>query len=217
MSAPVPVPGRVAGVLAGRRAALGVLLLPVLAACSAFQTPFVEPKRFPLLPVRQGPPLAGYGRRTLLVRLARAAPGQEGRLLRSRNPDGTESVEYYAEWTAPPAEAMEDALRRWLLASGLYAGVVAPGTHATPDFTVEVELSELHVDLGRSEARAALAAVLLRETTLATRVLAQSVHVGTSPVPPARPVPPEVQARAMVEALGNALSGLELVLARHAL
>lgn len=193
------------------------LALPALAACSAIQTPYVEPLRFPLLPVRHGPPLAGYGRRTVMVRLARAAPGLEGRLLRSLNPDGTVSVEYYAEWTAPPAEAMEEALRRWLVASGLFAAVLAPGTRGVPDFTLEVELTALHADLGRGEARAALSAVLLRESTFGgtTAAVAQSVNVGTAPLPPERPLPPGPRAQAMVEALGGALGGLEVVLAQR--
>ncbi len=187
-----------------------------LAACSAVQTPFVEPLRFPLAPVRAGPPAAGRARRTLLLRTARAAPGLEERLLRTVRADGTVGVEYYAEWTAPPAEAVEEALRRWLVASGLYSAVLAQGTRANPDMTLEMELSALHADLGRGEARAAISAVLLREGALGATVLAQSVNVGTAPLPPERPVPPGVQARATVEALGGALGGLELVLARHA-
>ena len=194
-------------------------LLPpgaALAACSAVQTPFVEPLRVPLAPVRAGPPRRGAGRRTLLLRTARAAPGLEGRLLRSVRADGTVDVEYYAEWTAPPAEAAEEAARRWLVASGLFSAVLAPGTRAAPDLTLEMELSALHADLGRGEARAALSAVLLRESTLGATVLAQAVQLGTAPLPPERPLGPDAQARATVEALGKALGGLEAMLARHA-
>lgn len=190
--------------------------LAALPACSAIQTPYVEPLRFPLAPDRPGPMRVGQGRRTLLLRLTRAAPGLEGRLLRSVNPDGTVGVETYAEWTAPPAEGAEDALRRWLTASGLYAAVLAPGSRAPADLTLEMELVALHADLGRGEARAAISAVLLRETLLTSPVVAQSVNIGTAPLPPERPLRPEPRARAMVQALGNALAGLESVLARHA-
>lgn len=107
-----------------RRPVLAALL--ALPGCSALQSrPYVEPLRFRLDPVRPGPPLRGFGGQTVLVRLARAAPGTEGRMLRSINPDGTVHVEYYAEWVAPPAEAMDEALRRWLVASGLFAAVLA--------------------------------------------------------------------------------------------
>ncbi|UFN50987.1 ABC-type transport auxiliary lipoprotein family protein [Roseomonas sp. OT10] len=210
-AAPIRVPGRRAFLSAA------ALALPGLAACSALQTPYVEPLRFTLLPLRQGPARAGFGRRSVLVRLARAAPGLEGRLLRSINPDGTVSVEYYAEWTAPPAEGMEEALRRWLVASGLFSAVLAPGTRGAADFTLEVELTALHADLGRGEARAAISAVLLRESTFGgnTIVVAQSVNTGTALLPPERPLLPAPQAAAMVEALGRALGGLELVLAQH--
>lgn len=194
-------------------ALLGAAALP---GCSAVQTPFVEPLRFPLSPIRTGPPRTGYGRRTLLLRIARAAPGLEGRLLRTVRADGTVGVEYYAEWTAPPAEAAEEAVRRWLVASGLYAAVLTPGTRATPSLTLELELSALHADLGRGEARAALSAVLLREGTSGATVVAQSVNVGTAPLPAERPLPPAEQARATVEALGRAIAKLEIILARHA-
>lgn len=214
----------------GRRRALALAAAIGAAGCSSIQTPYVEPLRFPLAPERPGPPrrvtAGGGGRRTILLRLARAAPGLEGRLLRFLNPDGTLTVEPYAEWTAPPAEAAEEALRRWLLASGLYAAVLAPGTRATADLELELELVELVADLGRGEARAAVSAVLLRGGGAGAgegTVVAQSVNTGTAPLPPPPPgttttrsAPPEPRARAMVEALGHALSGLEAVLARHA-
>lgn len=205
-------------VMGTRRDLLAAALggLAALPGCSAVQTRFVEPLRFALAPVRTGPQRTGFGRRSLLLRTARAAPGLEGRLLRSVRADGTEAVEYYAEWTAPPAEAAEEAARRWLVASGLFSAVLAPGTRAAPDLTLEMELSALHADLGRGEARAALSAVLLRESTLGATVLAQAVQLGTAPLPPERPLGPDAQARATVEALGKALGGLEAMLARHA-
>lgn len=205
-------------------------LAPALAAgaCSAIQTPYVEPLRFPLSPERPpGPPRRTRGRRrTLLLRLARAAPGVEGRFLRFLNPDGTVTVEPYAEWAAPPAEAAEEALRRWLLASGLFAAVLAPGTRASADLDLELELTELVADLRRGEARAAVSAVLLAGASAGAgegRVITQAVNTGVAPLPPPDPrfgpgreQPPDARARAMVEALARAFAGLESVLARHA-
>ena len=191
-----------------RRPVLAALL--ALPGCSALQSrPYVEPLRFRLDPVRPGPPLRGFGRQTVLVRLARAAPGTEGRMLRSINPDGTVHVEYYAEWVAPPAEAMDEALRRWLVASGLFAAVLAPGTRASSDLVLETELTALHADLGQGLARASLSAVLLREGALDRRAVRQFTVSGTAPLPPERPLRPEPQAQAMVAALAGAFMQLE--------
>lgn len=209
---PYPEPLATTEGTALRRRLLLLGLAGTLPACS-LQTPYVEPLRFPLTPLRTGAPARAQGRRTLLLRLASAAPGLEGRLLRTVNPDGTVSFENYAEWTAAPAEGAEAALRQWLIASGLFSAVLSAGSRATADLVLEMELTSLHADLGRGEARAALSAVLLRENGT---VAAQSVNIGTAPLPADRPLRPEPRAQAMVAALGNALSGLEAVLARFA-
>ena len=52
----------------------------------------------------------------------------ETRNLRTIRPDGTESLDFYAEWAAPPAEAAEQSLRRWLIDSRLFAAILAPGS-----------------------------------------------------------------------------------------
>ncbi|MFB9970784.1 ABC-type transport auxiliary lipoprotein family protein [Pseudoroseomonas cervicalis] len=180
-----------------------------LAACSVLpDRPYVEVRRFPLAPPRPGPGAGGPARRVLLVRLMRAAPGQEARGLRSLREDGTEQVDYYAEWSAPPAELAEEAMRRWLSASGLFSAVVAPGSRAAADLTLETELTALLADLGRGEARAGLSAVLLREGS-ETRVLTQLAVTGTAPLPAARPLRPEALAAAMNEAFAAALGALE--------
>jgi hypothetical protein len=44
-----------------------------------------------------------------LVRTIRAGAGMETRNLRTIRPDGTENLDFYAEWAAPPAEAAPDA------------------------------------------------------------------------------------------------------------
>jgi len=189
-------------------------LTAALAACSSVlpDRPYVEVKRFPLTVTRpQG--ASGRGRRVLEVRLMRAAPGMEARGLRSLRPDGTENVDYYAEWIAPPAELAEEGLRRWLSGSGLFSGVVAQGSRARPDFVLECELTELVADLGRREARAGISGVLLRNRDGDVQVLRQLSVTGTAPLPAPEgkdaTLPPEALAAGMDQAFISALSMLE--------
>ncbi len=201
-----------------RRALL--LALPMtagLAACGSVlpNRPYVETLRFPFTATRSGPP-AGAGRRVLLVRLMRAAPGMETRGLRSIRPDGTEIVDFYSEWTAPPADLAEESLRRWLSASGLFGAVVAQGTRASADFTLECELTALVADLGQGEARAGLSAVLMRDVNGEARLLRQLAVTGRSPLPPLAAdgtLPPAVLAAAMNAAFAASLGALEAGLA----
>jgi ABC-type uncharacterized transport system auxiliary subunit len=191
-----------------------LLSLPALAACSVLpDRPYVEVKRFPLNPRRDAAPVPGGARRpVLLLRLVRAAPGQDSRGLRSIRADGTESLDYYAEWSAPPAELAEEAMRRWLEASGRFAAVVAPGSRARAGLILEAELTVLQADLGRGEARAGLSALLLREREEGPLPLAQLAVSGTARLPAesaTRPVPPEVLAAAMTAAFSDALAALE--------
>ena len=196
-----------------RRMVLGAAALPLLGACSVLNQDYVEPRRYPLAPRRPGASMAGVGgrnRKTLLMRLTRAAAGMDGRLLRSVRADGTEATEYYAEWTAPPAEAAEDALRRWLVDSGMFAAVLAPGTRGAVDLTMESELVALHVDLGRGVAVCSMTVVVLRDTSqFGTRVVGQYAETATVPVPPDRPLGPDAQAAGMVAALAAVLGRLE--------
>jgi ABC-type uncharacterized transport system auxiliary subunit len=195
-----------------RRSLLGAAAL--LAGCSVLpERPYIETLRFPLDPER---PPGGAGqrpRRVLLVRMMRAAPGQDRRGLRSIRRDGTEAVEFYAEWVAPPAEAAEDALRRWLAASLRFVAVVAPGTRARTDLVLETELTTLVADLRSNEARAGLSVVLLREGTLSSDVLLQRAILGRARLAGDQPAQ---MASAMVAALAAALAELEAALAPYA-
>ena len=186
----------------------------LLAGCSVLpERPYIETLRFPLTPERLPPPAAGRPRRVLLVRMMRAAPGLDVRGLRSIRRDGTEAVEFYAEWVAPPAEAAEDALRRWLAASLRFLAVVAPGTRARVDLVLESELTALVADLRRNEARAGLSVVLLREGGLSSDVVLQRAITGRAPLAGEQPAQ---MAAAMVAALGAALADLEAALAPYA-
>lgn len=195
-----------------------MLLAPaILAACSVLpDRPFVETLRFPLDPRRTGAPVAGRGRRSLLLRTLRAGAALEARNLRILRPDGTEQVDFYAEWAAPPAEGAEQALRRWLIESRLFSAVLAPGTRLTPDFVLEGELTTLIADQARGVGRAELSLLLIDERN-GSRLVGQLVSEGTAPLPGGtEPPTPEQAAAAMVAALGNAFASLERALLRSA-
>ena len=192
----------------------------LLGACSVVNQSYVEPRRYTLSPRRPAQAMGGPPRRgtkAVLMRLTGAAPGMDSRLLRSIRPDGTVAQEYYAEWTAPPAEAAEEALRRWVTDAGIFSAVLAPGTRGDADLLLESELVALHVDLGRGVAVASMSAVLLRSSSqFGTRVVAQFTRDASVPVPPERPLGPDAQAAGMVAALAAVLGQLEADLLRHA-
>jgi ABC-type uncharacterized transport system auxiliary subunit len=202
-----------------RRALLAALLAS--GGCSVLPSrPYIETRRFALTPTRTAPPRRGRGQKVLLVRLTRAAPGLDQRGLRTRRADGTEDVDFYNEWVAPPAELVEEALRRWLTASGLFSAVTVPGSRAPSDLVLETELTALQAIPSRGVARAAFSALLLSEPGRGTppRVVAQLTPSGEAPLPvdSRGEATPEAAATAMTEALANALAALEGSLSRHA-
>ena len=139
-----------------RRAML--LAAPFLAsACSVLpERPYQEVLRYALEPRRQGEGWRGKGRRLLLLRTLRAPPALDVRGLRGIRPDGTEEIDFYAEWIAPPAEAAEQALRRWLIDARLFAAVLAPGSRANADLVLEGELTRLVANRAMGQAEAEL-------------------------------------------------------------
>jgi ABC-type uncharacterized transport system auxiliary subunit len=194
-----------------------LLTAPILAGCSVLpDRPYVETRRFPLEPRRDGAPITGRGRRSLLVRTLRAGAGMDTRNLRTIRADGTESLDFYAEWAAPPAEAAEQALRRWLLDARLFAAILAPGSRVTPDFVLEGEITRLAAVQGEGIARAELTLLLVDERA-ASRLVGQMVSGGTAPLPGGTAAPtPDQAAAAMSAALGHALASLEQALLRFA-
>lgn len=192
----------------------GLLALPLLAAgCSLLpDRPYLDRERFVLAPRRPGPPAARRTPRTILVRTLRGAPAMDRRGLRSVRADGTETLDFYAEWAAAPLDATEQALRDWLNATGLFTAVLAPGTRAEPGLIMEAELTELTAFVDDGEARAALSVVLLDGHG---RVLRQVVPTGRAPLPERGGTPPaEARAAAMNAALGQAFTALEAALPR---
>lgn len=189
-----------------------IALLPlVLAGCGTTilsSRPYIETRSFVLAPRRSGPPVARRPRRTILIRTFRGAPGMDRRALRTVREDGTEQADFFAEWAAAPVDAAEQALRDWVNASGLFTAVLAPGSRAEADITLEGEVTQLGVFAAEREARAALSVVLLDPRG---RVLSQTVATGRAPVAEADP-PAEARAAAMVAALGEAFRSVEAAL-----
>lgn len=233
---PPPAPRRAAPcrlLLSRRHLAAVAASAPLAAGCSVLpERPYVETRRFTLLPRRPGgaaaapPRQGGAGRKVLMLRLVRAAPGLEQRGLRTLRPDGSVQVDFYNEWAAPPAELAEEAIRRWLSESGLFSAVTSPGSRAEADLVLEIELTALQAELragGAGIARAELSGVLLDRQG---RVLAQLTPRGEAGLPRGGAAgggwngdgspPPEAVATATESALGGALAVLERRLARFA-
>jgi ABC-type uncharacterized transport system auxiliary subunit len=116
-------------------------------------------------------------------------------------------VAAYEEWLAPPAELAELALRQWLVASGRFTAVTAPGSRLATSLILETELLALQVE--PDGARAALGALLLRqaEGLGEARPLGQAVLEARVPVAPGAPAP--LRAASMQAALGQAFAQLE--------
>ena len=198
-----------------RRALL--LAAPLLAsACSVLpERPYQEISRYALEPRRQGDGWRGKGRRLLLLRTLRAPAALDVRGLRSIRPDGTEEIDFYAEWISPPAEAAEQALRRWLIDARLFAAVLAPGSRANPDLVLEGELTRLVANRARGQAEAELNFVLISEREAQPRVLGQMISTGSAALP-SDALRPDQAGAAMNAALANAFGSLEQALSRYA-
>ena len=145
-----------------------------LAGCSVLPTREYQQRRdWPLEPRRPSvaPPVRNG--RVLQVRTMTAAPGLEARGVQWLLKDGSVNVDYYEQWAVPPAQAMEEGLRRWLAESGRYAAVIPLGSRVVPDLVLETELTALVADPRTGLARAALALVLLEPRGDGARVRLQ--------------------------------------------
>lgn len=184
-----------------------LLLLPLLAGCGAIGTPYVEPRRFPLEPVRNAAPRPPSGR-AMLIRTMRAGPGLETRSLRRIRADGTLDLAFYEGWLAPPADLAEQALRNWLTASGLFSALTAPGSRLNTPLILETELTALEARLAEGRGRANLSVLLLAQPDgQDARPLAQFLAEGFAPMA-ASPNAGQ-QAAAMVAALAAAFAEVE--------
>ena len=121
------------GLCAGTVALTGCSVLP--------QTPYLQRRDWPLDVHRTATVLPRRRGRVLLVRSLRAAPSLESRGLQWLQRDGSVHVDFYEQWAVPPAQAVEDDLRRWLADAGLFVAVIAPGSQLSADFILEGELT----------------------------------------------------------------------------
>ena len=144
-----------------------LLLSRVLAAAPApaarFNRPYREVQRYALAPERPRREPPSRRGPVLLLRSVRAAPGMDARGLRILGAGGQVDTEFYNEWAAPPVELVEEAMRQWLAASGLFAAVVSPGSRLRAGLVLEAELLRLQAEPRAGLARAGLAALLLDE------------------------------------------------------
>lgn len=154
-----------------RRAMLAVPL--VLAGCGLTTRPYAERRQWPLLvrrpqalPPRSGGPV-------LLVRSFATGPGMDARGLQSVQPDGSIRTDYYEEWSVPPAQAVEEAVRGWLAGSGLFSAVLAPGSRLSGDLVLEGELDVLWTVPAERLARTALGMTLVAEVGAAAHLVLQ--------------------------------------------
>jgi ABC-type uncharacterized transport system auxiliary subunit len=145
-----------------------------LAGCSLVpQAPYVQRRDWPLEVRRPTTTAANPRGGVLLVRNMRAAPGLEERGLQWIQRDGSVHVDFYEQWAVPPAQGVEDALRRWLADAGLFKAVVTPGSMLNADYVLEGELTTFAADLRAGKARAAVSLVLLDQRQAAKKVLLQ--------------------------------------------
>ncbi len=115
----------------------------------------------------------------LLVRQVQAGPGMDTPGLQTLQRDGSLQTAYYERWAVPPAQGIDDDLRRWLEASGLFAAVITTGSRVNPDLVLESELEALNADLATMTARAALSLVLSDQRGGAARILLQKTATAT--------------------------------------
>lgn len=186
------------------------LTLPLLAAaCSVLpDRPYLETRRYPLEPRRPASaPRVRAPRGAILLRTLRSGPGMEVRGLRRLRPDGTLDVAFYDEWLAPPADLVESALRQWLVASGAFSAVAAPGSRLSTPYILEAEIIALQAE--PTQARAGMTALLLVESDgmADPRVLAQRRLEAL--VPLETEATPAAQAAGMQAALAQLFTELE--------
>ena len=161
-----------------------LLALPfLLGACSVVPArPYPQKRDWPLRVQRPTSLPARRGGKILLVRTLAAAPGLEDRGLHALQPDGSMQVAYYEEWISPPAQALEEALRAWIGASGLFAAILTSGSRPNADYVFEGELTKLWTQPAPAQAVASLAYAVLDQRTGTPTVKSQQAFSATASV-----------------------------------
>jgi ABC-type uncharacterized transport system auxiliary subunit len=187
-----------------------LLGLPLaLAACGLSERPYAEQRQWPLQVQRPTALPPRSGGLVLEVRDLGAGPGLEERGLQSLRRDGSIETAFYEQWAVPPAEGAGDALRLWLAQSGKFAAVVAPGSRAASDVSLDGELTVLWTDGGIARAAIAVTAVAMRAP--GRHIALQQTFAATAPVADSSPA---AAVRAQLAALADIFGQIEAALAR---
>ncbi|MFC7544283.1 hypothetical protein ACFQU2_39425 [Siccirubricoccus deserti] len=113
---------------------------------------------------------------------------------------------------------MEEAIRRWLTASGRFSAVTSPGSRLPADLVLEAELTRLQAEPAAGVGRAGIAALILAEGGRSSRVLGQVQVEGVAPLAGGQQDPTRLAAAdaaaAMTAALADALRQLEAAVAQ---
>ncbi len=197
------------------RRRLCLLGLPLaLAGCaSALERPYVARQDWALTvspePEADSPGPVRRGRKVLLVRSTLAAPGLGDRGLQTLGPDGTMTASFYNRWAVPPADGVGASLTQFLAQSGMFAAVLAPGSLADADLTLEPALLALWSEPAAGRAVASLSIVLLATRSLTPRVLLQATETATAPL---AGQDPEAAVNAQLAALAAVFRKIEAAL-----
>jgi cholesterol transport system auxiliary component len=188
----------------------GIILLPLaLAACGLSERPYAERREWPLLVSRRQSLPPRSGGKVLEVRTLTAGPGLDARGLQSLEADGSIRTAFYEEWAVPPAQGVEDALRRWLADSGRFAAVVAPGSRMPSDLALEGELTALWSEPAAGRAHAAIGVVVVDQPGTVPRIVLQRNFSADVPLT-GDAAPDEVAAQ--MAALAEVFRGIETAL-----
>ncbi|CAH2604260.1 ABC_trans_aux domain-containing protein [Rhodovastum atsumiense] len=190
-----------------RRAALGLLL--ALAGCGLATRPYAERRQWPLRvrrPQALPPPARGP---VLLIRDLAAGPGLEARGLQSIAADGSIRTEFYEEWSVPPAQAVQEAVRAWLAEAGLFQAVILSGSRLGADLVLEGELTALWTLPAQNRAHAALGLTVLRQLPVEAGLLLQTRLEADAPLAAATP---QASAQAMEAAVAGLCGQVEAAL-----
>lgn len=178
-----------------------LLAAPLALAGCSLERPYAERRQWPLVARRGRVDQARRGAPVLLVRGLRAGPGLDVRGLQSLQADGSIRTDFYEEWAAPPAEGVEEALRGWLGASGLFSAVIASGSRVEADQVLEGELTGLWTIPATRQAHIALGVTVLVQSPATIRVRLQRRFTAEAPMA-------GTSAREAVEAQSAALAAV---------
>jgi ABC-type uncharacterized transport system auxiliary subunit len=152
-----------------------------LAGCSVLPArPYEEIRLWPLTVSRPRALPRDPRGPILLVRRLEAGPGLETAFLRSRAADGSVTVAHYEAWDLPPAQGVAESLRLWLEQCGHFAAVVAPGSRATADYTLEGELTRFIALPAEGRAEVALSVVMFKEVDFHATPVLQTEFASTA-------------------------------------